>query len=181
MSAVAQMDFSVVDAAHARLERLLTRCDREDTSGLPEWAGDYHAGTGGLRAVLGVLEAEGASHRRLPLAAVLPLTETAGASRAGRAGAVQQVTLTLAVIVLAPAPNDPGGRRALHRRALDRHRAAIRAALIGWLPAPCCDAATPSPSPAGACSGWAMAASPGKTSSPRPTGSPAGASSPPPH
>lgn len=134
--AVARMDFSVAGAVQDRLERLLTKAGRKRAGDLPEWADEIMADSGGFRDVIDALAFADEIKFRPPLAAVLPLGEVAGENRAGRAGAVQRVTATIAVAVMIAAPNDPGGRRARYRRELSMLLAASRAALIGWTPVP---------------------------------------------
>ena len=135
MGAFAQMDFSIATQVEARLERLLTRHGRERAgeASLPEWARALDDGCL-LADVLGALELDGAPRRRLPLAAVLPLGETAGETRAGWGATRQRITLTVGVVAMIRAPNDPGGTRVRGRDALSGALTALRAALIGWTP-----------------------------------------------
>ncbi len=133
----AQIGFWAATAAAERLERLLTRRGRE-LSGeegpepVPEWALDLEPAP--LREVLGALDFAGAVKLGPPLAVVVPLSEAAGENRAGWGATSQQVILTLGVVVMVAAPNDPGGERARSRDALSDTLRAVRAALIGWVP-----------------------------------------------
>ncbi len=134
--AAAQMGFWAATAAAERLERLLTKRGRE-LSGeglgpLPEWAIGMEPAP--LREVLGALEIAGAVKLRPPLAVVAPISEAAGETRAGWGATSQQIILTLGVAVMIAAPNDPGGVRARRKDELSDTLAAVRGALMGWVP-----------------------------------------------
>ncbi len=138
MSVAAKMDFGIAAAVHGRLESLLTRkCYREARGArkdLPEFVDEFVALTGGFREVFDALTVADDTKLRPPLAAVLPLSETAGDSVGGRASAVQRVTAEIAVYAIVGTANDPSGRRARCREDLSAALAATRAALIGWAP-----------------------------------------------
>ena len=129
----ADLDFAVAGDAAVRMRALLRR-DRLALDPEPAWLAAYLADDGGLRDVLGLLDWPGAHKLRPPLAGVAPVDLTAEASRGGRAGAMQRLSATLAVLTMVAAPDDPGGAKAGARNELGRHVAASRRLLIGWTP-----------------------------------------------
>ena len=76
----------------------------------------------------------GATLSQVPAAIVVPVSDAGGENRSGGSGALQVISTTIAITVVVPARNDPGGSRA--RGPLTRCIDEVRAALIGWSPAP---------------------------------------------
>lgn len=67
-----------------------------------------------------------------PAAYVLPLAETASPNTRATGGHVQQVSMSVAVVILCRAAQDPSGAAAV--TDLAALRLAVRDALLGWTP-----------------------------------------------
>ncbi len=90
-----------------------------------------------FRRVIGLLDAAAETTLKPPVLAVVPAAFSAGPNRTGRAGALQEVTLTIATTILIAAPDDPRGRKTRSRGRLAELLGPVRRRLLGWCPDPC--------------------------------------------